>query len=434
MSAPPGPLLTGPARALSPVAPQERIETLDILRGWALLGILLVNMTMDLPWIRLIPQWTSEVWINRPLYLVIDVLAEGKFFTLFSFLFGLGFSIQMSRAEKRGAAFLPTYTRRLLALYALGLLLTLLAGEGQLRIYASLGFLLLLLRRVPQKLLLTLAFACLLIGPVSDFAQAYNRRHDPALVRAQQQQRAGELADRTRRQQEGVRVHASGDFWEIVQSHAPSIWESHRSFPWFWSWSWLSGEFPLLLLGLYAGRRGIFDNLPAHLPFLRKVMGWGLGIGLPGSVMAQIIYERRQLWELAPPVWWTHQVAEVLDRVSSPALSFFYASTIVLMFTGGWGRRFLGRLAPAGRMALSNYILQWMAFMFLTYSYGLALYGKFGLAVGLLFALLIFILQVLLSRWYLKRFLFGPAEWLWRTLTYGQLQPMRLAQPAANLP
>lgn len=96
-----------------PVSAQERITEVDLLRGLALLGIVVVNMTMDLPWIRLIPGFEDNVWINESLYRAIDILAEGKFYLLFSFLFGLGFYIQMTRAETRKAAFVPTSVRSL---------------------------------------------------------------------------------------------------------------------------------------------------------------------------------------------------------------------------------------------------------------------------------------------------------------------------------
>lgn len=402
-----------------PVAPFERIETLDILRGFALLGILLVNMTMDLPWIRLIPQRTSETWVNHPLYRGIDILAEGKFYILFSFLFGLGFFIQMSRAESRGTAFFPTYIRRLLVLYGIGLVLGLLTGESQLRIYATLGFVLLFLRRLPQKVLFPLALACLLFTPVRDLAEAWQRRDDPTAIRAQWEQHRNALAERTRQQQEKVHLYKSASFEEITRSHVPRT---------FWEWSWLTGEFPFLLLGFYAGRREIFKDVTANRRFFRKIMWYGLTFGLFACLLAHVIFERRQLWAEAAPTWWGRQVADLLDHVGSPALSFSYGAGLVLLLSHERWRDILLRLANVGRLALSNYILQWLVFVFLTYSYGLALYGNFGLAVGLAFSFGLFTLQVVLSGWYLKRFRMGPAEWFWRSLTYWKLQPMRKKQ------
>ena len=419
--------VTAPLPGFGPVAPQERIETLDILRGWALFGILLVNMTDDLPWNYLLSrQWTGSA--ERVAYHLIEVFAQEKFYTLFSFLFGLGFAIQMGRAESRGASFVPLYSRRLLSLYLFALVQILLVDGNQLQIYALLGFLLLLFRRLAIRTVLITALVCLLIFPARQAVTSIReqRRADPQAGQQMVRERADQLTEDRNWEKQDFRIHSQGSFAEIAAWHAPQIVRPHLSFPWVVSWGMLGQEFPLLLLGFCAGRRRFFENLPPHLLLIRKVMWWGLGLGLVGCSIGHIF------WQFSDPAGpsLTRPLAVLLWAIGAPALCFFYASGIVLLTQREPWKRRLAPLAAVGRLALSNYVLHWLVAMFVFYSYGLGLFGKFGRLPGLALVLVIFPLQVLWSRWWLRRFRFGPAEWFWRTLTYGKLQPMRLAAKA----
>lgn len=409
-----------------PVAPQERIPVIDILRGWAIFGILLVNMTNDLPWEHLISrQWTGTA--DRLVYHLVEIFAQEKFYSLFSFLFGLGFALQMGRAERRGAPFDRLYLRRLLGLYLIGLTQILLVGDGTLRIYALLAVLLLLLRHCSPRTILLLAVLCVLILPVRAAVNSGIREvrlANPHTAREVLREKAQEAVEERQWQEDDTRVHSSGSFVETVAWHAPRILRPHLSFPWVVTPWWLGMEFPLMLLGLYAGRRHIFENLPAHLPLLRKVMWWGLGLGLLGC---SVHHGLNQFKDAALP-YPTHELTGLLWAFGAPALSFSYASAIVLLVQRDRWRLRLAPLAAVGRLALSNYVLHWLIAMFLFYAYGAGLYGRFGPLVGFGLALLIFPLQVALSMWWVTRFRFGPAEWLWRTLTYGKLQPMRVQQ------
>ncbi|MDT8440020.1 MAG: DUF418 domain-containing protein, partial [Wenzhouxiangellaceae bacterium] len=123
----------------------------------------------------------------------------------------------------------------------------------------------------------------------------------------------------------------------------------------------------------------------------------------------------------------------VAQTLGAPALMLFYVSTIVLLWQRpAWQER-LAPLAPVGRMALTNYLLQSVAGTLVFYGYGLGLINRIGPTTGFLLSLGFFLLQVRFSRWWLARFRFGPAEWLWRTLTYGRRQPWRRGQTAAGL-
>ena len=135
--------------------------------------------------------------------------------------------------------------------------------------------------------------------------------------------------------------------------------------------------------------------------------------------------------EFAPPGVLVNLLGDMLWRVGAPALSFFYASAILLLFQRTAWQRHLAPLAAVGRTALSNYLLQSVICTTIFYSYGFGLYGRIGQPAGVALTFLIFALQIPVSVWWLRHFRFGPVEWLWRTLTYGKLQPMRLEPIAA---
>ncbi len=413
-----------PTPAIGPVRPKERIDTIDILRGFALFGVLLANMSDALPWGFLF----AELWrgtADQVALRLIEFFVTGKFLNLFSFLFGLGFALQLGRAESLGTRFVPLYVRRLAVLLLIGLAHYLVGWTDILHAYAVLGVLLLLLRTCRPRTLLIVAFACLLIGPAYDAVVTgvhELRRADPQTAQQVIREDAQRAAETKAWNEQVFRVHSRGSFREITAHNAREL-ARYLSSVFAYSW-WLAGMFPLFLLGLYAGRRRIFENVPSHLPFIRNVLWWGLGVGLLG--MSADFVVKHGLTD--PP--WPHlarQLGRLLWAVGAPALCLFYAAVITLLVQReGWKKR-LAPLAAVGRLALSNYLFQTLMAVLIFYSYGFGLWGKVGPLGGAVLALLIFPFQILLSLWWLRHFRFGPAEWLWRTLTYGKLQPMRVA-------
>ena len=171
------------------------------------------------------------------------------------------------------------------------------------------------------------------------------------------------------------------------------------------------------------GRRRIFQNISSYLPLIRKLMWWGLGLGLAGTLVS---VGGHWPYPSVPYSRGMRHYSGLLWFFGTPALSLFYACVLILVaHQQAWKRR-LSPLAAVGRMALTNYLLQSLVFSTVFYGYGLGLYGKVGPAANVALTALIYGLQIPLSVWWLQRFRFGPAEWLWRTLTYGKLQPMRV--------
>jgi uncharacterized protein len=159
----------------------------------------------------------------------------------------------------------------------------------------------------------------------------------------------------------------------------------------------------IFLLGLYAGRRGIFHDVSAHLPFIRRVQGWGLTIGVAGNAA----FAAGGSFNPSPTSV-MQNVGAMCLLFAAPAMSFFYSSTIILLTQDEAWRRRLAPLAAVGRMALSNYLLQSLICTTIFYSYGLDLFCKVRPSLGLLLTIIIFLIQIPLSVWWLRRFQFGP--------------------------
>ena len=406
-----------------PVARAERIEVIDILRGFALLGILLVNMELFSHPVQQVffgpKEWTSVV--DRLAEWGIRFLAEGKFYSLFSFLFGLGFALQIQRAEARGTRFVPFYLRRLFILLLIGLAHAIFIWTGDILVlYAVMGAVLLLLfrRRAPRTLLiwcgvmlsvtilLTAAFTGLVaLAQLSPEAAAEVSR-DFAETEANMRAAA----------EEAGRVFATGSFAEITRQRLSDL-----GFMYTFVILLAFNVLAMFLLGLYAGRRGIFRDIAGHLPLFRKLLWWALPVGIIGNLVYVIAMEGANRSE--PD--WQSLVAVIGQTVGAPALAMSYVAAITLLVQHDAWRARLGPLAAVGRMALTNYLLQSLVATTIFYGYGFGLFGQIGPAIGILYTLAIFTAQIPLSVWWMGRFQFGPVEWLWRTLTYLRWQPLR---------
>lgn len=397
----------------APTAPQDRIVLLDALRGFAIFGILLFNMSyFSAPlYLQMAGmKWGSGIG-DRATELLIRFFIQGKFYSLFSFLFGLGFAVQMLRATAKGVKFGSLYRRRLLALLLIGLVHAYLIWMGDiLTIYALLGFLLLLFRSRKPKTLLVWAVLLLLV-PVLLAAgmvvsgQSFGSPEDFAIL-----------------VENSIDAYSTGSFSEIMAQRA-----GDAAFVTMGGLFNSPGIFSMFLLGAYFGRQQLFQDTASRLSFFRRIWLWGLGLGLVGNLIFTISMEYAD--PTTPSLWML--VGMLGYTVGAPGLCFFYISSFVMLWQNPTWQRRLFPLAAVGRTALSNYLFQSVVCTMIFYSYGLGFYGQVGPALGVGLAVVIFAVQIPLSRWWLGRFKFGPAEWVWRSLTYGQFQPMRVREVAA---
>ncbi|BCX04316.1 MAG: hypothetical protein KatS3mg053_2254 [Candidatus Roseilinea sp.] len=404
------------SQPIQPTPATERIDVLDILRGFALLGILAVNMSLfSFPLVsQFIGTPRGDGALDRVAEFLVTWLATSKFYPLFAFLFGLGMTMQMERIQAAGSGPARFMARRLLVLMIFGLIHALLIWNGDvLFIYAITGLVLVLFRNVPPRNLLIWAgvlvaipvvfsLGSVALGALSAGASAEGMRMFDAVMRDLEQR--------------ALATYARGTWGEIF------IW---RAIEWvitlalFLFNSWLQ-LIALFLIGMYFAKQRIFQRLDEHLALFRRGLRIGLGVGLPANfLMAWITHVvERDFMSPLLGVW------SVLLLVFGPVLTFGYLSAFVLLAQREvWHKRF-APLAAAGRMALSNYITQSVVCTLIFYSYGLGLFGRVGAFAGLLLSIVIWLVQLPISVAWLSRFRFGPLEWLWRTLTYGKAQPM----------
>ncbi|MDY7226250.1 DUF418 domain-containing protein [Hyalangium rubrum] len=408
----------------------ERLVLIDTLRGFALCGIFVSNVFM---W------FSGRFYLSRAQQTaladnesLLDTVARhaaqffvyGKFITLFAFLFGLGFAVQMGRAEKRGASIVPLYARRLGVLLCLGLAHLFLLWHGDiLTTYALVGFTLLLFRGRSDKALLSCAAVLIFLVPIAILAiQRFPQLLGSAEATAAATQEATERATALRTQT--WEAFTSGSYFEVLSASATYYLHEILK-PMLFGTCAVLGRF---LLGLLAGRSGLFHHASQHQRLFRKVLLWGFVAGVLGTSAGLVVRQLTAQKVLDPASMpWLPLITTPLRHLGDLGLGAFYVASLTLLFQRPHWQRWLSVLAPAGRMTLTNYLCQTVSSVLLFYGYGLGLFGKAGPALCVALAVGIFTVQLALSHLWLARFRFGPAEWLWRSLTYGKAQPMRRA-------
>jgi uncharacterized protein len=418
---------TAAAPTTGPVSGAERIVTLDIVRGFALLGIFIMNM----------PGFStsffaeadgSRLWndpLNKYAEIVRDMLFSGKFNSMFSLLFGIGFTIQLARLEQRGRGeAVATYVRRLLALLAFALLHAFVIWPGDvLHIYAALGFGLLLLRHASDRLVIGLIALTLLWPPISGSLRLLFQTPE-----AVQQL----VADARVYEASNNAIYGGGSFLAAAAEHTRDMLRLYDP-PWM-LWGSLGFWVQMtttILLGFLVGRRRWVQRIPELMPQIRRWQWRLLAIGIACSLFFGIVGEQYR-FPGPHPMKILIGMAYIVSRL---CVMLFYVLTIVrLAQSPAWQRRFAG-IATAGRMPLTNYLMQSLIGTAIFYGWGLGLWGQVGPFAELLLAPAIFFLvQVPLSRWWLGRHGYGPTEWLWRVLTYGQRPPQGAAAAGAAEP
>ncbi|MBI4634772.1 MAG: DUF418 domain-containing protein [Candidatus Rokubacteria bacterium] len=407
---------------MEPIPPRERIDLLDVLRGGAVFGILLVNMAyfsmpIYLADTDVLRWWTGGA--DRAAVRVIRLLFEGKFYLLFSFLFGVGMAMQMARARPAGARFVALWTRRMLLLLVFGAAhALLLSAIDVLALYALLGLVLLVARAASDRKLLLGTVLCFGLAFLAndEWLTLAELAFDPGAAERIREEEAASEARYAALTEQAIHAYAEGGLGEIVAQRVRDL-----GFYYVGVVAWGPTVLGMFFVGLSVGRRGVLGDVSAWEPILRRVMWCGLGVGLAGNLVAVVTREASSAdWRSV-----IEPVKAVAFGIGAPALSAFYvAATGLLLRRPAWRRR-LAPLAAVGRMALSNYLLQSLVCTTIFYSYGLGLYGRVGPAAGAGLSAVVFAAEVAASVWWLGRFRFGPMEWLWRSLTYGRWFAMR---------
>ena len=398
------------AAQIGPTDPQARLRSVDAVRGVALFGVLLVNMYNFGAYA---PEWTGSV--DRAFSTLMHSVFETKSLRLFALLFGFGFALQLARVMSQTTGFPWLYFRRLLILFVFGMAHALFFDGDILMEYAALGLILVAFRNVRQPMLPILACVLLAAFPVG------NLIHTPSDYDLDiQSEDALPLAE--------LRVDHPylGSPMDVFQENATAIPPG--------IWSNLHGPesslaiFSMFLIGLYVGRARILHEITAHLPLIRKVFGWGIGIG---GVSALTEWWLKQTFGYAVFSENTASngvrfLGDMLFAYGSTALAVGYGAGIVLLSQKPAWQSVFRPLQNLGRMALTAYLLSTVMFTTLFYGYGFGQLFLLGPAATTFYGALFFVILLIFCNWWLGRFRFGPAEWLWRSLTYLKPQPLRL--------
>jgi uncharacterized protein len=394
----------------------QRTELLDALRGFALFGVVWSNYAVLSLWMFMDPDARAALpgaFLDEPLKAFHAILIDGKFYSIFSMLFGIGFGFFLAK----GSDGLRRFYRRMLILLVIGWLhLRYLWAGDILFLYAVLGLLLPLFRGLSDRALLVSA-AALILSPLAIDAAVVltDARFDPVapLMRA--------LAT-----SDAAHGNSTFDAFLAAPSGGWKAFAEMNARGWLFRFVHLveSNRIPkvlgIFLLGLWVSRRQLFVNAERHALLLKRLCIGGFLLGLPASVL----------------MWWAEEHAgyppdpSSLVRTASYALSVVplaiaIASGFALLWRSIAWRPRLQVLAPMGRMALTNYLMQTIIALALFTGVGLG-WGTRVSAVSFEgIALAVFIAQAIGSRWWLARFQYGPFEWAWRSLTYGRVMAMR---------
>lgn len=400
-----------------PAPRADRLDHLDALRGFALCGISVINVAVfaDLggP-----PGLGTEGAADRVVAALQIWLVESKFFSLFSLLFGVGFDLQKP-AEPGGVW---RFVRRLVALAGFGAAHILLLWEGDiLLLYALVGPFLLPFRRCRPRALVWWAVG-LLAGPLAFYLLALAgvavAEATPAGSAWLRKAEADARVEFDRLRAEAITRSAAGGFREQASGRAGEYGGVAVLLL-----SRVPTVLAMFLLGLAAARSGLAADPLGRAPLLRRVRWWGLGVGLPLALLVAAGYLRLPLVAAFCCLFFNQALA-------GPVLALGYAAAFTLVAVRPGAAARLAPLAALGQMALTNYLLQSLAFQLVFSGLGLGLVGRVSAAAAVGVALTVDALHIAFSLLWLRRFRFGPMEWVWRTFTYAAVQPLRRPPPA----
>ena len=392
-----------------PVPSGGRITVIDALRGFSLIGICLIHAMQHFGAAGTMTPQAIFPWegtLNEIFRWFIYNMVFGKFFIIFSCLFGLSFFIQMDRASKKGVDFRPRFLWRLTLLLAIGYLHGLIVRVDILLIYALLGFVLVLMYKWPTKLLAGITLF-LFLGGASFVPVAYRSLAKPSVAHTEQ------TVDKPARPAVSRQVPT---FAETVKDNA---------------WNGLAGKMKfqlssgriyltlgLFILGLIVGRVRLFERLDE---FRKRLNRWAL---LALVLLIPLYIARSYI----PPVAWGEVsvrswAAATTTNLINLLTAYLWVIFVIGVYRSQKVQRALGPLVSYGRMGLTNYIVQSVAGVFIFAGFGLD-WGRLDVFFSVVVCLVYTAAQIVLSHYWLKRFRYGPMEWLWRTGTYLKWQKL----------
>ena len=385
--------------ALTPIDSDERLHSLDILRGLALAGMILVHFHQRLER----PVTGAEDLIGWGVWILVEQKAWGTF----AFLFGVGFAVLLRRLEARGAAVVPIYMRRLAALAVFGIIATVGLGFSILFEYACWGFVLLLVRRWPTRRLLLLALVAACARPIVAEAGALYTWWTHAAPSPAGPNLYAMEQEAAKLQHYSALLSAR---WSLFVAGLPHRWRDLLP----------GSNLTLFILGLLAVRHRVIDEPRRHV---RLIVGWMI-FGAVAWALSWTVLGRLPDVPI-PGADWPVKFGFGLLQDQWLCLGYVGGVVLLLAYRPEWTQR-LRLVGEAGRMGLTNYLLQALVFDMIGSSYGFGVRLRpYAIAVA---APVMFITLALLSRAWLARYRYGPAEWLWRSVTYARRQRLKRSE------
>ncbi|MFQ5609648.1 MAG: DUF418 domain-containing protein [Woeseiaceae bacterium] len=431
---------SGPVRVL------ERISSLDVLRGTAVLGILVMNIyAFAMPFTAYsnpLAMGGTET-LNLGTWFVTHIFFDQKFMTIFSILFGAGIVLMDGRAADRGAGFAPIFYRRQFWLMVMGLLHAYLIWYGDILFFYSLcGMIVFLFRKKPAKTLIIIGLLVLPVVPLLNLAGgSYMVDLQQRVVAYEEKVAAGEELDEDEQAaidewaearplmipgpeevEQDVAAYR-GTYADAMEQRVPFVLAFHtQGFLYFGLWR--IGA--LMLLGMALMKLGVLSaNRSAG--FYRRMMLAGYGVGLPLTIFSSFNMHAHD-WQ---PLW-VFRIGFLPNYIGSILVAFGHMAVVMLIVKSGAFANITARFAAVGRMALTNYLLHSVVMTTLFYGHGLGLYTEIPRMQQMVFVAGMLLVQLIVSPWWLARYRFGPVEWLWRSLTYWRRQPFRSSAGAAR--
>ncbi len=423
-----------------PVQPTERIAAVDVLRGVALLGILVMNIVAF--------SWPEAVYEDplqgggfsgpdRAVWVVSRIVFDEKMMTIFSMLFGAGLVLMSERSAARGSSFAWTYYKRVLWLLVFGLVHAYLIWWGDILVlYAECGLLLYFFRRRSPRFLIALAVLILVLSSLATIGMAkfliavedgfltergpffdhVNRFFQEAVdeINPTPEKAAADFA-------KSLAAYRGG-YFSAVAHRAPQLLPV-QTFGFALVLLWLIG--PRMLLGMALMKLDVFGARLSMKTYLTMI-GLGYGLGVPLEVVGTYVAIESDFHGLAAMA----DGLTLFHTIGVFGVVFGHIGVVMLICQSGALPWLTRRLAAAGRMALSNYLMQSLICTTLFYGYGFGLFGYVNRTGLVPVVLAVWAFQLTTSVVWLRYFRFGPAEWLWRSLTYGRLRPVAEAAPS----
>jgi uncharacterized protein len=388
----------------------QRIFIIDILRGFALSGVLLVHLAFSFSGWSFLNDDTAALlpfsFFDPIIDEVVKFFFSNKFRGIFSFLFGLSFSLQIASYIQKGLPYKKIFYKRMAILLMFGSIHAYFFWHGDiLRWYVITGLILLWIHKWNSRRLLFFGIFLSTIIPIIN--ETLKKVIDDTSVKF--------ITD-----SEIFSAMAGNSYFELL--YANFLWDFNQNFNPFYQISFVLVILGQFMLGLWVGKNKLFENYNFFRPSFKRVLCLSLILGIGGTGIV-LILKKLSAAELLYLPQFVQFGMEIPENVGILGLASAYICGITLLHDKSFWKNKLSIFIPVGRMALTNYIMQSVLCIFIFYGIGLGLIGQFSLIFIIPFWILIFGFQIILSKWWLNNFHAGPLEWIWRSLMLNKFQP-----------